>query len=285
MTELVWMTHDMFEKINPGELDYALQAARKLELQGQPSRREFPCLGGLVLLEDDGGPHRAVCCDACHFETTIARRVIEPALIGQEHVARAHLPRAMIGLHFEPTSHNELARNALRRFVEQWNDTGRPKAPLLVGKPGRGKTHLLSLAAESLARTHHAVVRYYSTAELLDALKRSYDRDAEWCDDWERALTVPVLVLDDLGAEHMTDWSRERISTLIDARYRAQLPVLAATNVPVEEWQTQFGGRTASRLSGMTLPVTMEGPDRRQQTVVPSGALNTTAVDAVLQTR
>lgn len=285
MTEPVWMTHDMFEKTNALEQDYALQAARKLELHGQPSRREFPCLGDLVLLDDDGATHRAVCCDACRFETTIKRSDIDPALIGMERVARAHLPVAMVGLQFEPTPHSELARSALRRYVERWRDTERPKVPLLVGKCGRGKTHLLTLAAESLARTHHVVLRYFSTAELLDALKRSYDRNAEWCAEWERAVTVPLLVLDDLGAEHMTDWSRERMSTLIDARYRAQLPVLAATNVPVEEWQAQFGGRTASRLSGMTLPVTMEGPDRRQQTVVPSGAPNTTAVDAVLQTR
>lgn len=57
----------------------------------------------------------------------------------------------------------------------------------------------------------------------------------------ERARTVPVLVLDDLGAERPTDWAREELATLIQARYDKRLPIIVTTNYNGAELAARLG--------------------------------------------
>ena len=44
-----------------------------------------------------------------------------------------------------------------------------------------------------------------------------------------------LLIIDDLGAERNTEFATEQVYNLIDARYRAQLPLIVTTNLTVSE--------------------------------------------------
>lgn len=136
--------------------------------------------------------------------------------------------------------------------------------PVLVGPPGVGKTQLLARwGAKVLA---DGVDVYYTTpVDYLGYLQDGFSGGSKAsATAVRRTRTAAVLILDDIAAERGTDWQVEELAKLIDQRYRSNLPTLAATNLPPEQWDTRLGARTASRLREMTLPVYVDGVDLRE---------------------
>jgi DNA replication protein DnaC len=142
-----------------------------------------------------------------------------------------------------------------------------PKTPALYGEAGRGKSHLLVAWCRLLIRECAAPVMFRSAAGLLDDLQHSFGDHREHRAIWERATTVEILALDDLGAEDPTGWRVDRLARLVDERYQHSRPILMATNYPPELWEARLDERTISRLSQMCWPLELSGPDRRRQEV------------------
>jgi DNA replication protein DnaC len=80
-----------------------------------------------------------------------------------------------------------------------------------------------------------------------------------------RLTTVPLLVLDDLGAENATTWTNEKLYQLINRRYQNLLPLVATTNYDLSRLEQSLGAHTVSRLLEICLPLEVKGPDRRKQ--------------------
>ena len=89
--------------------------------------------------------------------------------------------------------------------------------------------------------------------DLLDELRASFGSKSETSefDLLDIARTVPVLILDDLGAHNYTDWSRNRIYSILNYRMNEQLPTIITTNLHASEIETYLGVRTWSRLMQM----------------------------------
>jgi DNA replication protein DnaC len=76
----------------------------------------------------------------------------------------------------------------------------------------------------------------------------------------------PLLVLDDLSTERQTEYMLEIVYNVIDARYRAKLPLIITTNLTREELMNPADiryKRIFSRLFEMCTPIEVEGHDRR----------------------
>jgi DNA replication protein DnaC len=159
------------------------------------------------------------------------------------------------GKPFDATPGTLEARTLLRSWVEGWGTADRPP-PALTGPSGRGKTHLIVLAAATLIDRHQVDVMFVPAGELVESTRSDAGR-------MERAVTCGLLVLDDLS-HAPTDWTAESLYQLVDIRYRHGRSILLSTNAAVKEWPDTFGDRTASRLVGMTDPVAVSGPDFRQ---------------------
>lgn len=162
--------------------------------------------------------------------------------------------------------------------VTEWAARGRTAQGLyLAGQVGTGKTHAAWVAtAEWCLATgtlphgedeHWTVGRVRPTViftrmtDLLDDLRpgdeaRQRVRDCQYAD---------LLVLDDLGAEKASEWTQERIYSVIDHRYVTCLPLIVTSNLPPTKLSGQTGERVASRLAEMCLVVPMTGRDRRRQ--------------------
>jgi DNA replication protein DnaC len=72
---------------------------------------------------------------------------------------------------------------------------------------------------------------------------------------------MPYMVLDDLGAEKMTDWSVSSLYVVLSGRYNANRPTIVTSNLTlaqIAEWEP----RIASRLGGMCV-VQLDGKDKR----------------------
>jgi len=103
----------------------------------------------------------------------------------------------------------------------------------VYGPPGNGKTHLAAAAANHLLAQGRAVL-FVTAPELLVMIRDGFDSgQAEnlvgLCQ------RVPWLVVDDLGAERLTDWAAEVLFRIFNARYVARAHTLVTSNVRPED--------------------------------------------------
>ncbi|WNI19144.1 LAGLIDADG family homing endonuclease [Actinacidiphila sp. ITFR-21] len=94
------------------------------------------------------------------------------------------------------------------------------------------------------------------------------DRGAEA--ELKRLCKIPLLLLDDLGTEKISEWTEEATYRLLNDRYNECRPLIVTSNFPTrsdvgEDLSDRLGGRIASRLSELTTVVVLEGPDLRRQ--------------------
>lgn len=147
-----------------------------------------------------------------------------------------------------------------------WTYAENPEAPfkwlLLEGNFGTGKTHLAAAIANRRLDYGDPVL-FITTPDLLDYLKSTFGPTSEiaYDDLFERIRRAPLLVLDDLGAEHQTGWAVEKLYQIFNDRHRFGLPTVVTTNRDV----MQIEARIRSRLldQEMTRIVKLAIPDRR----------------------
>ncbi|MBI4332993.1 MAG: ATP-binding protein [Chloroflexi bacterium] len=143
------------------------------------------------------------------------------------------------------------AAQAARAFA------GNPEGWLvLVGPSGAGKTHLAAAIANyRLARGQPAV--FIGVADLLDHLRAAFHPSSAVSYDelFERVKNAPLLILDDLGQQSATPWSREKLDQVINHRFHGRLPTVFTTSLPLadleERWNTRLADPKLSQVIAM----------------------------------
>ncbi len=143
---------------------------------------------------------------------------------------------------------------------------------LLSGDNGCGKTHLaVAIAGERIEQG--ATVFFAIVPDLLDHLRATFSPNSpvEYDQLFEQVRSVPLLILDDLGAESSTPWAQEKLYQIMVHRHNNRLPTVITTNYlmgQIEEVQP----RLASRLKDITLVnwMPMAAPDYRDSGIRPS---------------
>lgn len=105
---------------------------------------------------------------------------------------------------------------------------------ILLGNPGAGKTHLAGAIVHQ-ARQEGRPVLYAKVPALLETLRSCFAPDAEVSfETCLRAIcAVELLVLDDLGAEHVTPWATATLQRVLNTRYDRQQNTVLVTAVDV----------------------------------------------------
>jgi DNA replication protein DnaC len=124
-----------------------------------------------------------------------------------------------------------------------------PNILMMEGGVGRGKSHLLQAIGWQCLDAGISV-RYELVADLLERLRRSYNPNVP--ESYEEVMKVyyesAYLLLDDIGLEKPTDWVIEKITAMVDDRYRNGRRLAVATNKSKTEIASTMGARLASRL-------------------------------------
>ena len=84
-----------------------------------------------------------------------------------------------------------------------------------------------------------------------------------------RLCSYPLLILDDFGMERGTEYGLEQVYSVIDSRYRSGKPLIATTNLTLEELQHPQDtphARIYDRLTSMCAPVRFTGSNFRKET-------------------
>ena len=171
------------------------------------------------------------------------------------------------------TYDNEKLLSALRiarRFVDEFPHA--QKGLMLIGPPGIGKTHIaVAVLREAIKRTGLRGV-YHDTRALLREIRATYDPTLSVgeSDVLRPVMKADLLVLDDLGAERMTDWVEETMSSIVNTRYNERRLTIFTSNyenIPDEgdmnSLLVRVGFRLHSRLNEMCEFLEYEGCDYR----------------------
>ena len=98
--------------------------------------------------------------------------------------------------------------------------------------------------------------------ELQDAWRKEATEDTALA-LLKKAAAVSHLILDDLGAEKLTEFVRQAVYYLLNEREQWVRPTVITSNFSLAQLDTQFDSRISSRIAGMCDVKAMKGADRR----------------------
>ncbi|MBK9519079.1 MAG: ATP-binding protein [Anaeromyxobacter sp.] len=122
------------------------------------------------------------------------------------------------------------AKAVAEDFARKFRSDAPSKGFLFYGRPGGGKTHLLSATLRWLALEKGVACRYVEFMLLLSDIKAGFDSGRNQMEILKPLISVPVLAIDELGKERGTDWERSMLDELISRRFNGGLATLFATN-------------------------------------------------------
>ena len=131
------------------------------------------------------------------------------------------------------------------------------------GGVGTGKTYLL-YAIHRLIMAKSLKARVVNLPDFLSLLKAFYSDKYEGENAIQDAIkSRAIFLIDDVGAEKISEWSLDIFYQLINYRYEQNLSTFFGSNLTLEQLAKQYGDRIVSRITEMCEIIKHDGPDRR----------------------
>jgi len=180
---------------------------------------------------------------------------------------RCFQDRAMQGWTFaNDDMSNERVTKAMQNYVDNFAELKKQgKGLLLYGHCGTGKTYAACEVANALIDKGYSVL-VTNFAKVLNELQATYEKQ----DYLDGINGNALLILDDLGIERDTPFAREQVYNIIDARYRAGLPMIITTNLTMDKIKATEdidNMRIYDRILERCFPIEVSGENRRRKAI------------------
>lgn len=158
-------------------------------------------------------------------------------------------------------------------FYEKFDRTNAMKGLYLHGSFGSGKTYLLTALLNELEKKKHVSISIVYFADALRDLK----------DDWENFsykmknyMNVDILLLDDIGAEKVTEWGRDEVlGTILQTRMNNNKTTFFTSNLNIQELEQHLSlsnngvdkvksRRIIERIKQLTIDMELISENRRK---------------------
>ena len=124
----------------------------------------------------------------------------------------------------------------LKKFYDEFKKGEKIKGLYLYGNFGCGKTYLISALFNELAKKDiKSTIIYFP--ELLRSLKASFgNTDDNYEERFDQVKEANLLLLDDIGAEKLSDWARDEVlGVILQYRMEEHLPTFFTSNLSLKE--------------------------------------------------
>lgn len=134
---------------------------------------------------------------------------------------------------------------------------------LLFGGVGSGKTHLAA-AITNVFADKGLSISFDTFIEHLGMIRSQFNTEEEdkHLRDMKNAM---LLVIDDLGQEKQTEWSKQVLFEVVNFRYAHKLPIVITTNLSEDGLANYVDEAIISRLHQMCVSVHMKAEDYRME--------------------
>lgn len=124
---------------------------------------------------------------------------------------------------------------ALKEFYDNYLKNKKAKGIYLHGNFGSGKSYLIAALFNELAKKGvKGTIIYFP--ELLRSLKAGFGNDSDYDRRFEEIKTSPLLLIDDIGAEKVTEWSRDEVlGSILQYRMDNNLETFFTSNLSIKE--------------------------------------------------
>jgi primosomal protein DnaI len=147
----------------------------------------------------------------------------------------------------EPDEGNRMAVAAAIQFCKRIEVGERVKGLYLHGPFGVGKSYLMGAIARQLSESHIASLLVY-VPDFVREMKDSIS-DQSYVGKLELLKEIPVLILDDIGAENLTPWVRDEIlGVILNQRANNHLPTLFTSNYSLEDLEEHLSISNGNRI-------------------------------------
>ncbi len=168
--------------------------------------------------------------------------------------------------------------------VQKWIECASENLLIQSPKAGNGKTHLaIACMVEMLKSMKGSTVKknlealdnlgdhkkYKPTAkfenfsEIMMTIKASFNSEgATEQDIVDRYVGYDILVVDDIGAEKITDYTQAVVYSILNKRYEDMKPTIITTNLSSGDITSGYGSRILSRIASGVI-ISLDGADRR----------------------
>ena len=121
----------------------------------------------------------------------------------------------------------------IKKFYDEFEIYKDMKGLYLHGSFGSGKSFLVYALLNELNLNKKVEIEAIYFPDLLKTLKEDWDSYSEKMD---RYSSVPLLLLDDIGAESVSEWGRDEVlGTILQSRMNNHLTTFFTSNLTIEE--------------------------------------------------
>lgn len=152
----------------------------------------------------------------------------------------------------------EIAKRYVANFDRFYKEG---KGLLLYGGVGTGKTYIACMVANALIDEGYPIL-VTNFSRILNTLQSTTNKQ-EYLDSLNK---FKLIVIDDLGVERDTGYAKEQVFSIIDSRYRAELPMIITTNLSMQKLATETDlayKRVYDRIIERCYPIEVKGESRR----------------------
>ncbi len=133
------------------------------------------------------------------------------------------------------------AIKSIKEFYDNYLKKDFIKGIYLDGNFGCGKTYLIAALFNELAKKDvKSTIIYFP--EFLRSLKASFSsEDNEYEERFDLIKNTPLLLLDDIGAEKLSDWARDEVlGVILQYRMEEHLPTFFTSNLNLDELENHL---------------------------------------------